>query len=124
MDQLQIYTLKLYLPDGRVESFEVPAGVNLRRFLLEVGYPPYAKLTERVNCGGRGLCATCGVWLLNPDETPPVHWHDKAAHRFGYPRLSCQITVDTDLEVCFVDKWIWGNQQTREADTAVATKKG
>jgi ferredoxin len=85
-------------------------GVNLRRLLLEHGLSPYTRVTERLNCGGRGLCATCGVRFDDPPE--PTHWHDRLAARFGYPRLSCQITVEEDTTVELVeDKRIWGGRE-------------
>lgn len=92
-------------------------GVNLRLLLLEHGFSPYTRLTERLNCGGRGLCATCGVRLADPPE--PTHWHDRLAARFGYPRLSCQITVEEDTTVELVeDKLVWGGrQQTQDSDS-------
>nr|WP_240479572.1 2Fe-2S iron-sulfur cluster-binding protein [Haloprofundus marisrubri] len=85
-------------------------GANLRDLLLENGFSPYTVLTERLNCGGRGLCATCGVRL--EDGPSPTHWHDSLAERFGYPRLSCQIAVDDDLTVSIVeDKLVWGGRE-------------
>lgn len=90
------------------QTIHVEHGENLRRVLLSQGYSPYATLTARVNCGGRGLCATCGVWI--EDGVPkPHHWHDWAAAYAGYPRLSCQITIETDMTVRILDrKIIWG----------------
>ena len=89
---------------------DVVAGTILRDALLEAGLSPYTSLTSTFNCGGRGLCATCGVWLDTSVE--PVHWHDRLAARFDYPRLSCQIAVDRDLRVHLVDdKVIWGSRQ-------------
>lgn len=87
----------------------VEDGANLRQSLLAAGLSPYVRLTRRVNCGGRGLCATCGVWVeAAPD---PTHWHDKAAKAFGYPRLACQITVAQDMTVHLIqDKLIWGKR--------------
>ncbi|MDX1616195.1 MAG: 2Fe-2S iron-sulfur cluster binding domain-containing protein [Candidatus Promineifilaceae bacterium] len=91
-------------------TLAVPRGSNLRRALLEAGVSPYTALTRRANCGGRGLCATCGVHI---DSAPSAeHWHDKLAQRFGYPRLSCQITVENDLTVRLLpEKWIWGQRR-------------
>lgn len=88
-------------------------GANLRRLLLDHGFTPYVALTSRLNCGGRGLCATCGVWIDaydGADDMPePQHWHDRIGARFGYPRLSCQVKVDADITVRLVpDKLIWG----------------
>ena len=80
---------------------------NLREALLQANVSPYASWTQRANCGGRGLCATCGVHIVS-GEPEPVHWHDKAAKRFGYPRLACQITLDHDMHVAQVPKLIWG----------------
>ncbi|PHQ44538.1 (2Fe-2S)-binding protein, partial [Halorubrum sp. C3] len=34
------------------------------------------------------------------------------ADRFGYPRLSCQISVDRPMTVALVDKRVWGGQQS------------
>ncbi|EJN61649.1 2Fe-2S iron-sulfur cluster-binding protein [Halogranum rubrum] len=96
--------------DGTETTLETSPGTNLRELLLERGLSPYTTVTERLNCGGRGLCATCGVRVrAGPD---PTHWHDELAERFGYPRLSCQITVETDLVVELVeDKRVWGGRE-------------
>ena len=95
--------------DGETE-LTVQRGRTLRDVLREAGHSPYTALTERANCGGRGLCATCGVRLET--EVAPDHWHDELAKRFGYPRLSCQVTVDRDLRVRLVDdKLVWGGRK-------------
>ncbi|ERH02249.1 MAG: Na+-transporting NADH:ubiquinone oxidoreductase, subunit NqrF [Halonotius sp. J07HN6] len=95
--------------DGETE-LTVQRGRTLRDVLREAGHSPYTALTERANCGGRGLCATCGVRLET--EVAPDHWHDELAERFGYPRLSCQVTVDRDLRVRLVDdKLVWGGRE-------------
>lgn len=91
----------------QVHRLQVARGSNLRRALRDAGLSPYAALTRRANCDGRGLCATCGVWI--DDAPPPSYWHDELAERFGYPRLSCQVTVETDMVVRLLpDKRIWG----------------
>ena len=99
-------TLRVTDRDGAVHAVEVASGANLRRALLGAGLSPYVALTSRANCGGRGICATCGVWVQPPPE--PTHWHDKMAAAWGYPRLSCQITVRRDLDVEIPDKVVWG----------------
>lgn len=72
---------------------------------------PYTRLTSRVNCGGRGLCATCGVRLRT--GPPPDHWHDRLADRFGYPRLSCQVEVDGAMVVELdQEKLVWGRRES------------
>ena len=97
---------------GDRTEFSVQRGRNLRRILLEVDRSPYAVATGRLNCGGRGLCATCGVRIR--EGPPPEHWHGRLAERFGYPRLSCQVTVDEPMTVELVDKRVWGSRVSGE----------
>ncbi|MDS0292555.1 2Fe-2S iron-sulfur cluster-binding protein [Halogeometricum luteum] len=86
-------------------------GETLRDHLLDCGLSPYTRLTERANCGGNGLCATCGV-RIREGEPAPEHWHDRLAARFGYPRLSCQIRVREPMTVELVeDKYVWGGRE-------------
>ncbi|WP_256402767.1 2Fe-2S iron-sulfur cluster-binding protein [Halorubrum salinum] len=106
-------TVDLVVLDGddRTEM-SVERGRNLRRVLLEAGLSPYAEATSRLNCGGRGICATCGVRIrTGPD---PEHWHDRLADRFGYPRLSCQVRVDAPMTVELVDKRVWGGREPND----------
>ncbi|MCS6834702.1 MAG: (2Fe-2S)-binding protein [Anaerolineae bacterium] len=103
------------LEGQNAQTIEVQQGANLRRALLNAGYSPYAALTRRLNCGGRGLCATCGVWIVK-SEPQPQHWHDRLASAFGYPRLSCQINVNSDMTIRLVeDKIIWGSRDSQRA---------
>ena len=91
--------------DGE-ETIAVERGAILRDVLLDHGFSVYGTVSRHANCGGRGLCATCTVEV---DPAPePTHWHDAAAVRFGYPRLSCQITVEEPLTVRLLDKHVWG----------------
>jgi ferredoxin len=106
-DQTTHYTLTLLI-DDETRTVSVPHGANLRRTLLDNGITPYTAITRVANCGGRGICATCGVWIED-GEPAPRHWHDKAAAAFGYPRLSCQITIEGDMTVrILTDKVMWG----------------
>ena len=89
--------------DGEESLLVVPVGAVLREVLLANGISPYTWYTERYNCGGRGLCVTCGVRFA-ASEPIPEHWHDRLAARFGYPRLSCQITVEEDMTVRIPEK--------------------
>lgn len=100
--------LTVRTPDG-THTVDVAAGVVLRDALLGAGLSPYAAATRRANCGGRGLCATCGVWLR--PAPPPTHWHDRFAAAWGYPRLPCQVTVREDLDVEVPDKVVWGRRR-------------
>jgi ferredoxin len=104
-------TVRVVDADGRTRELTVEPGRNLRRVLLSAELSPYTDLAESLNCGGRGLCATCGVRIIE-GSVPPTHWHDRAAARFGYPRLSCQVTVTGDLTVELVEKRVWGGRQS------------
>ncbi|GAB6861870.1 2Fe-2S iron-sulfur cluster-binding protein [Haloplanus litoreus] len=95
--------------DGEERLLTAPAGATLRDVLLDAGQSPYTRLTERLNCGGRGLCATCGV-RIEGDVPEPTHWHDGLASRWGYPRLSCRIRLESDLRVRIPEKVIWGRR--------------
>lgn len=103
--------------DGEV-TLHVERGARLRDALLaadsdagaDLDLSPYATATERINCGGRGLCATCGVRVLSGPA--PSHWHDRLADRFGYPRLSCQIVVSEPMTVeLLTEKRVWGGRE-------------
>lgn len=96
--------------DGET-TLRVRRGLILRDVLREHGLSPYTRLTERANCGGRGLCATCGVRLR--DGPDPDHWHDRLAARFGYPRLSCQVRVEAGMIVELdEEKRVWGRRES------------
>jgi ferredoxin len=93
-------------------TIEVDRDDNLREALLERGFPVYGTLSQYANCGGRGLCSTCTVEV---DPAPePTHWHDTAAVRFGYPRLSCCIKVEEPLTIRLLDKHVWGQVLPRQ----------
>ena len=98
--------------DGEEETtLSVERGRILRDVLLEHGFEVYGTVSKHANCGGRGLCSTCTVEIEDAPE--PTHWHDAAAVRFGYPRLSCCITVDAPMTVRLLDKHIWGQMFPR-----------
>ncbi|MEM6325536.1 MAG: 2Fe-2S iron-sulfur cluster-binding protein [Bacteroidota bacterium] len=102
-------TLTVTDREGVQHTVHAEAGANLRRTLLDAGLSPYTALTSRANCGGRGICATCGVWVHPAPE--PTHWHDRLAADWGYPRLSCQIAVERDLTVEIPEKVVWGKRR-------------
>lgn len=97
--------------DGET-TIDVEPGTILRDALLAHSLPVYGTVSRYANCGGRGLCSTCTVEV---DPAPePVHWHDAAAVRFGYPRLSCCIAVEKPLQVRLLDKHVWGQVFPRQ----------
>ena len=93
-------------------TIEIERGTNLRDALLQRGFPVYGTVSQYANCGGRGLCSTCTVEIEPAPE--PTHWHDAAAVRFGYPRLSCCIEVERPLTVRLLEKHIWGQVLPRQ----------
>lgn len=100
-------TVSVTVIDGNDEqTIAVERGRNLRDALLAHDFEVYGTVSKHANCGGRGLCGTCGVEI--EPELAPEHWHDAAAVQFGYPRLSCQLTVEEPLTVRLLDKQIWG----------------
>ena len=107
-----LYSLEVRDQYGNLTTLKVKAGKNLREALLEANFGPYTSFTKKVNCGGNGICATCGVIIV--EETTAIHWHDRLAKRFGYPRLSCQINVKQDMKIKIPKKLIWGNRLTKD----------
>ena len=85
----------------------VEEGHLLRDALLEAGFDVYGAVSQYANCGGRGLCGTCGV-RIHEGTPEPDQWHDAASDRWGYPRLSCQIRVTEPMVVELFGKVVWG----------------
>lgn len=114
--QIQLGRVYFGMPKVTVETIDktvtlqANTGDNLRRLLLNNGLSPYGKWSTLANCGGRGLCATCGIIPVQGVHKP-VHWHDKLANDYRYPRLSCQIQVQEDMRIRLVtDKIMWGKR--------------
>jgi ferredoxin len=95
---------------GDSTALTVDHGTVLRDALRAAGISPHSSVGSRLNCGGRGLCATCGVRFLTGDPTPE-HWHDSLAGRFGYPRLSCQVRVTDAMTVRIPETLVWGGRE-------------
>jgi len=102
-------TITVETPDGERRELTAAEGAVLRDVLLDAGLSPHGRYARRLNCGGNGLCATCGVRLAEAPE--PDHWHDDLADRFGYPRLSCQLRVREGMRVQLLDKRVWGSRE-------------
>jgi len=47
--------------DGAETTIEAPRGAVLRDVLRSHGFDVYGSVSKVANCGGRGLCGTCGV---------------------------------------------------------------
>ena len=101
-------TITVETPDGERRKLTAEPGAVLRDVLLAADLSPHGRYARSLNCGGRGICATCGVRLV--DDPAPEHWHDDLADRFGYPRLSCQLRVRDGMTVRLLDKRVWGRR--------------
>lgn len=84
--------------DDREMHLDVEAGTTLREALREAGHPPHNSVTDLVNCGGRGHCATCAVDVAEGDP-PATAILDSLLSVAGLGRVSCTIPVDRDMTV-------------------------
>jgi ferredoxin len=103
------------MPTVTFEGHEIECeqGANLRRVLLEAGIKPYNGVMRYANCRGLGTCGTCAVDISRPVSEPT----DIEAWRLSFPphdpesglRLSCQVSVESDLEVT-KHEGLWGHR--------------
>ena len=100
------YTIRVLRGEEHIDIVCAP-NQKLLEVLQQNEVAMYGTVSRWINCKGRGLCATCGVRVHKGPKA--VHWHDKAAYNWGYPRLSCQILVTEDMTVALIeDKIMWG----------------
>jgi ferredoxin len=111
-----MHSVTVLFTSGEKETLRAKNGSVLRDVLLKGGINPNGRVGKKLNCGGNGICATCGIKLLT-DTNPPRHWHDKLAHAYGYLRLSCQIVVESDLQILLDDAKIFWGKKSREYPT-------
>lgn len=84
--------------DDRETQLNVEAGTALREALREAGHTPHNSITDLVNCGGHGHCATCAVDVAEGDP-PATAVLDTLLSVAGLGRVSCTIPVDRDMTV-------------------------
>ena len=85
---------------GREHRVEVPVGVSVMRGAVNNNIPGID-----ADCGGECACATCHVYVdpafadklpaLSEDENDLL---DSSDHRNESSRLSCQLTLNDDLD--------------------------
>jgi 2Fe-2S ferredoxin len=86
--------------DGEAREIEAQSGVSLMEAIRDDGFDELLAL-----CGGCCSCATCHV-IVDPafaDRLPQISADeddllDSSDHRQPSSRLSCQISVNSDLE--------------------------
>jgi ferredoxin, 2Fe-2S len=86
--------------DGTLHSVQAPAGVSLMAAAVKNGVPGID-----ADCGGSCACATCQVYVdsawssilgeMSSDENDML---DFVRARMPNSRLSCQITINQDME--------------------------
>ncbi|TYL37724.1 (2Fe-2S)-binding protein [Natronococcus pandeyae] len=102
------------------ETIDADVGDNLRRALVDAGFPPHNGSAQYTNCRGNGFCGTCAVEIVEGDVDEPAR---KERRRLGLPphspdsglRLSCQLTVEDDL-VVVKHPGYWGQNVERGDD--------
>ncbi len=83
------------------QHLDVKAGRSVRDVALEAGIYPNREFFRGFNCGGRGLCGTCKVWVreLTDHATSAPNRREKFYGMGDGRRLACQTRVQGDVEV-------------------------
>ena len=88
-------------PDGSRDELEVPVGTSIMQAAI------FNSIDGIVaECGGSAMCATCHVYVEEPDlgRTPKMEDAENemleftASERRANSRLSCQLVVSPDME--------------------------
>lgn len=111
------------------KDVEVPAGTNLRQAMLDHGIPVYEGIHTKLNCGGRGTCGSCRVYVKDGDKglSPPGLLEKMrsalAFYAIGHEdevRLSCQTSVTGDCAIEGTPPFNWYGEElkytTRQPD--------
>lgn len=101
----QRYVCRAVMPNVKFvvehQVVEVQAGRTLREIALEAGVYPNREWFRGFNCGGRGLCGTCKVWVKESKagaaSSPTLS--EKLRGLGDGRRLACQTRVMGDLEL-------------------------
>lgn len=86
--------------EGQESTIEAADGLSVMEVIRDAGFDELLAL-----CGGCCSCATCHVFVDEAwaDKLPPVGEDendllDSSSHRNANSRLSCQISMDADLD--------------------------
>jgi ferredoxin, 2Fe-2S len=88
-------------PDGARETIDIPAGESVMQGACDAGVKGIPG-----ECGGNAMCATCHVFVAEDflARLPPMDENEDglldgtATRREPDSRLSCQITMNTELD--------------------------
>ncbi|MEE9224908.1 MAG: 2Fe-2S iron-sulfur cluster-binding protein [Bacteroidota bacterium] len=95
-----------FIREGK--KLDVPAGANLRKVALKAGLSVYKGKDIVFNCRGNMLCGTCRVEVLNGKNISARSSLEEFTLRGRFLiakkipntlRLSCQVTVNGDMDV-------------------------
>lgn len=104
---MSFFLLRLIMPLVKLpqlnRSFEAPAGANLMQFLLDQQIPVAS------SCLGDGICSKCRVRVvpgnISIGTASEIEKNTLKRNKCADDeRLSCQITINSDLEV-FTSYW-------------------
>lgn len=123
--ETDLETMPTVIFEGR--EFDCKQGANLRQVLLDAGCTPYNGLMQYANCRGLGTCGTCAVEISGPVSEPTKieSWrlsfppHDPGSEL----RLSCQVSVDSDIEVT-KHEGLWGHRRAPECKDESGAESG
>jgi ferredoxin len=94
--------LDVVYPNGKTVQVKCLKGQSLRTVLLDNKIEVYDLKGKLSNCGGGGICATCVVGLLVPENDwfPKPEFEDKKLKKYDKKcRLSCNVIVEGDARV-------------------------
>lgn len=103
------------LIDFKNQIWEVEAGENLRKALLEKGLSPHNGQAKWLNCKGLGTCGTCALQVVEGATTP---LNNREKWRLNFPphkqerglRLACQLKVQGPM-VLKKHPGFWGERK-------------
>ena len=80
---------------------DIASGRTIREVALEAGIYLNREFFSGFNCGGRGLCGTCKVWVRESSRnaTSPPNFRERFHGMGDGRRLACQTRVFEDIEV-------------------------
>jgi ferredoxin len=106
------------------KEIEVPKGTNLRQAMIQNGIPVYRGIHQKsyANCGGKGTCGTCRVYVKDGDENAgKKNLRERLRTAFAFfmighedeARLSCQTTVEGDMTIEATPEFNWYGDEVK-----------
>jgi len=101
---------------------EAPPGRTVREVALEHGIKVNREPIKGLNCGGRGLCGTCKVWVNTETDTAlsPPSLLERFHGASGGRRLACRAEIRGDVRITTMPGGDDRLEQGRSIDPAQA----